>query len=58
MNGLTFKKVKVAPDGFRWQCINPKEIPPDDLDDVILGKMAKDAEAMYQWELKKWKGRI
>jgi hypothetical protein len=25
-------------------CLNPKDIPPDDLDDVILGRMIKEAE--------------
>jgi hypothetical protein len=30
----------------------PKEIPPDDLDDEILEKMVKEADAMYQWQLK------
>ena len=25
-------------------CLNPKDIPPDDLDDVILGRIVKEAE--------------
>ena len=29
-------------------CLNPKDIPPDDLDDVILGKMVKEAEMFYK----------
>ena len=24
-------------------CLNPKDIPPDDLDDVILGRMMEEA---------------
>ena len=29
-------------------CLNPKAIPPDDLDDVILGKMIKEAGVFYE----------
>ena len=56
INGITFKLTEVEPDSFQWICANPKDIPPDDLDDEILGKMVKEAEAMYQWQLKllKW----
>ena len=32
-------------------CLNPKDIPPDDLDDVILGKMIKEAGMFYKMEL-------
>ena len=32
-------------------CLNPKDIPPDDLDDVILGRMVKEAGEWYQMEL-------
>ena len=31
--------------------MNPKDIPPDDLDDVILGRMVKEAGEWYQMEL-------
>ena len=47
INGITFKLTKVAPDTFQWICVNPKDIPPDDLDDEILGRMVKEADAMY-----------
>ena len=43
----TFKLTEVEPDVFQWICSNPKDIPPDDLDDEILDKMAKEADAMY-----------
>ena len=33
--------------------LNPKDIPPDDLDDVILGRMIKEAGVFYQMELGK-----
>jgi len=32
-------------------CLNPKDIPPDDLDDVILGRMIKEAGMFYKMEL-------
>ncbi len=51
-NGITFKLTEVGPDTFQWMCANPKDIPPDDLDDEILGKMVKEADAMYQWQLR------
>jgi hypothetical protein len=31
-------------------CLNPKDIPPDDLDEVILGKMIKEAGMFYKME--------
>ncbi len=34
-------------------CLNPKDIPPDDLDDVILGKMVKEAGMFYKMELER-----
>ena len=56
INGITFKLTEVEPGTFQWICANPKDIPPDDLDDEILGRMVKEAEAMYQWQLKLLKG--
>ena len=34
-------------------CRNPKDIPPDDLDDVMLGRMIKEASIWYQMELER-----
>ncbi len=51
INGVTFKLTEVEPDEFQWICANPKDIPPDDIDDEILGKMAREADAMYRWKL-------
>jgi len=31
--------------------LNPKDIPPDDLDDGILGRMIKEAGMFYKMEL-------
>jgi len=52
INGITFKLVETEPDVFRWICANPKNIPPDDLDDKILSSMVREADAMCQWQLK------
>ena len=34
-------------------CRNPKDIPPDDLDDEILGRMIKEAGMFYGMELER-----
>ena len=47
INGITFKLTEVKPDTFKWICANPKDIPPDDLDDEILAKMVNEADAMH-----------
>ena len=36
---------------YEGVCLNPKDIPPDDLDDVILGRMIKEARTFYMMEL-------
>lgn len=38
INGFTSKLVESAPDVFHRESVNPKDIPPDDLDEVILNK--------------------
>jgi hypothetical protein len=45
-----------CPETYQWICMNPKEIPPDDRDDEILGNMVKEANTIYKWQLKllKW----
>ena len=35
INGITFKLTKTNGQ-YEGVCLNPKEIPPDDLDDVIV----------------------
>jgi len=37
-------------------CLNPKDISPDDLDDVILGKMIKEAGVFYELGKKRERG--
>ena len=50
-NGITFKLTERKPGEYEGVCLNPKDIPPDDLDDVILGRMVKEAGEWYQMEL-------
>jgi len=38
------------PGEYEGVCLNPKDIPPDDLDDVILGKMIKEPGMLYKME--------
>jgi hypothetical protein len=35
---------------YEGVCLNPKDIPPDDLDYVILGRMIKEAGMLYKME--------
>ena len=39
--GITFKLTETKPRKYEGVCLNPKDIPPDDLDDVILGGMIR-----------------
>jgi hypothetical protein len=39
INGITFKLTKTKQGEYEGVCLNPKDIPPDDLDDVIRGMM-------------------
>ena len=48
MNGMTFKLTETKPGEYEGVCLNPKDIPPDDLDEVILGRMIKEAGMFYQ----------
>ena len=38
---------------YEGVCLNPEDIPPDDLDDVILGRMIKEAGMFYKMELER-----
>ena len=53
INGITFKLTETQPGEYEVVCLNPKDIPPDDLDDVILGRMIKEAgEKLYRPAIK------
>ncbi len=47
INGITFKLTETKPGGYEGVCLNPKDIPPDDLDDVILGRMIKETRVSF-----------
>ena len=51
INGITFKLTETKPGEYEGVCLNPKDIPPDDMDDVILGRMIKEAGMFYKMEL-------
>ena len=44
---------ETTPGEYEGVCLNPKDIPPDVLDDVLLGKMIKEASIWYQMELER-----
>ena len=48
---ITFKLTETKPGEYEGVCLNPKDIPPDDMDDVILGRMVKEAGMFYKVEL-------
>jgi hypothetical protein len=50
INGITFKLTETKPGEYDGVCLNPKDIPPDDMDDVILGRMIKEAGVFYKIE--------
>ena len=42
---------ETKPGEYEGLCLNPSQIPPDDLDDVTLGRIVKDAGVFYKMEL-------
>jgi len=56
INGITFKLTKTKSGEYIGICLNPKDIPPDDLDDITLTRMIKEAGVFYELELKREKG--
>ena len=53
INGITFKLTETKQGEYEGVCLNLKDIPPDDLDDEILGKMIKEARTFYMMELER-----
>ena len=53
INGLVFQITEVKQGEYEGVCRNPKDIPPDDLDDEILGRMIKEAGMFYRMELER-----
>ena len=56
INGITFKLTETKQGEYEGVCLNPKDIPPDDLCNEILGKMIKEAEMFYKMELERQRG--
>jgi hypothetical protein len=48
INGIIFKMTVSKSGDYEGVCLNPKAISPDDLDDVILSRMIKEAELMIK----------
>jgi hypothetical protein len=55
INGITFKLTETKQGEYEGVCLNPSQIPPDDMDDVILDRMIKEAGIWYQMELERQK---
>ena len=53
INGITFKLTETKPGEYEGVCLNPKDMPPDDLDDGILGRMIKEAGMFFKMELER-----
>ena len=55
INGITFEMTETKPGEYEGVCLNPKDIPPDDLDDEILDRMIKEAGMFFKRELERRK---
>ncbi len=53
INGITFKLTETKPGEYEGVCLNPKDIPPDDLGDVILGRMVEEAGMFFEMAKKR-----
>ena len=53
INGITFKLTETKLGEYEGLCLNPSQIPPDNLDDEILGRMIKEAGVFYRMELER-----
>ena len=49
INGITFKLTETKQGEYEGLCLNPSQIPPDDLDDVTLGKIVKKRGCFIRW---------
>jgi len=48
---ITFKLTETMRGEFEGVCLNPRDIPPDVLDDEILDKMIVEAGMFYKMDL-------
>jgi len=49
-NSCIHISTETKPGEYEGVCLNPKDIPPDDLDDVTLGRMMEEAIVYYRWK--------
>ena len=49
---ITFELTEMNGE-YEGVCLNHKDIPPDDMDDVILGRMIEEAGMFYGMELER-----
>jgi len=54
INGITFKLTKTVSGIYRGVCLNLVGIPPDDLDEIMLAKMVREAGMFYD-EALRWR---
>jgi len=43
--------MEAKPGEYEGVCLNPKDMPPDDMDDEVLERMEKEAGMFYKMEL-------
>lgn len=48
INCITFKLSKNEQGEYKGVCLNPEDIPPDDMDDEILARMIKEPGVFYE----------
>ena len=46
-NSCIHISTETKPGEYEGVCLNPKDMPPDDLDDVTLGRMMEEAIVYY-----------
>ena len=56
INGITFRMTRDEGGIYRGECLNPMDIPPDDLDERILAKMIREAAIFFEEALKRANG--
>ena len=52
-NSCIHISTETKPGEYEGLCLNPSQIPPDDLDDVTLGMMIEEAGMFYGMELER-----
>ncbi len=53
INSITFRLTKMKSGEYEGVCLNLKDMPPDDLGDVILGRMVEEAGMFFEMAKKR-----